>query len=196
MIEPGEKPVASLEQSAKPRTISETLAMAERDHLLDCPTADFMTRCAATALDSILMYLLLSSTQNFFEALREYFPGEAFMLTLNAPSWVMALWKSGPSGLNYLSSVAKIGFLYLYSIWSISRFGGTPGKLLLGLRVLDETNGHFLPIYRVVLREFVARPLSFISLGLGIVCMLVRKDRRTLHDALTRSVVKRVHEDL
>lgn len=181
---------------AKPRTISETLAQAEQDHLLDCPTADFMIRCAATALDSIFIYLLLSSTQNFFEALLEYFPSQAFAMSLGGPDWVLSLWRSGPDGINYLSSVTKIGFVYLYSIWSISRFGGTPGKLLLGLRVLDDENGHFLPTSRVFVRELLARPLSFFILGGGFAAMLVRKDRRTLHDVITHSVVKRVHENL
>jgi uncharacterized RDD family membrane protein YckC len=177
------------------RTISDTLTEAEADHLLDCPTADFMIRCAAGALDCIFLYLLLSSTQNFYEALLEYFPQSSVVVGAG-PGWMARIFRAGPDILNYFASLTKIGFVYLYAFWSNARFGGSPGKLLLGLRILDAKTGQFLGLNRILLRELLARPLSFLIFGCGFSYMLLREDRRTLHDVLTGSVVKRVHENL
>lgn len=82
---------------------------------------------------------------------------------------------------------------YVYAVWTVATFGGSPAKLLLGLRVLDATSGQKLSIPRVILREIIGKALGLALLGGGLLMPLMRQDHRSLHDLLSQSVVKRVH---
>jgi len=78
-----------------------------------------------------------------------------------------------------------------YNSYFVSRFGGTIGKLVLGLEVLDEnskrlTTGHSL------YRHTAGYLVSGVCFGLGYFWTL-RKDRTAWHDLLTNSyVIKKV----
>ena len=65
--------------------------------------------------------------------------------------------------------------------------GGTPGKLLLGMRV---TRPDGAPVgWRRALCRSLAEWLSRLTLGLGYAAALMNPERRTLHDVLCDTVV-------
>ncbi len=79
-----------------------------------------------------------------------------------------------------------IAFAALYFWSSIALVGRTIGKALLGLRVV-RVDGGFVG-GRAALVRAVTFPLGFV-LGLGFVPILVRKDRRALHDLIAHTMV-------
>ncbi len=77
-----------------------------------------------------------------------------------------------------------------YQVGFLTRSGATPGKHLLGLRVVTH-HGEPLPAARVIGRTF-ASGLSTMFFGLGYLPAVFRPDRRTLHDLLADTRVIRV----
>lgn len=88
----------------------------------------------------------------------------------------------GERGWIWLSSLAVWWFLYLWA--SVAIAGRTPGKALLGLRVIDR-DGTPLSGRRSAVRT-LAFPVSFL-LGIGFAIGLVRRDHRSLHDLVAGS---------
>jgi len=83
---------------------------------------------------------------------------------------------------------AQLGALAI--LWQglcLALFDSTPGKRLLGLRVVDE-RGEALGPGALVLR-LLGLALSWLSLGLGWLLGFVLPSRRTLHDLLSDSYV-------
>jgi uncharacterized RDD family membrane protein YckC len=76
-------------------------------------------------------------------------------------------------------------FLYYAYFWTAS--GKTLGMVLLGVRVVGQ-DGSIVGTRRGLIRT-LAFPLSFIILGLGFVGILVRRDRRALHDVIADTAV-------
>lgn len=72
------------------------------------------------------------------------------------------------------------GFLYFVTFNGL--VGGTPGKLMLGLRVL-RANGEPLTLKRAFLRH-CGEVLTGFSLGLGFVVVAFTPEKRALHDLL------------
>jgi uncharacterized RDD family membrane protein YckC len=66
----------------------------------------------------------------------------------------------------------------------------TPGKRLLGLRVVDA-KGNRLGLWRSLLREFPGKLLSVSFLGLGFLWVTWDRRKRGWHDYLGRSYVVR-----
>jgi uncharacterized RDD family membrane protein YckC len=82
----------------------------------------------------------------------------------------------------------------LYSIWWLTYFsypwavsGKTFGMGLLGIRVVAR-DGTRLSARRAFIRA-LALPLSFLTLGIGFLGILVGRERRALHDVLAGSAV-------
>jgi uncharacterized RDD family membrane protein YckC len=69
-------------------------------------------------------------------------------------------------------------------------WGATPGKWLLGLRVYDHAGRCPIGFTRSMLR-LVAYTVSSLTLGAGHLLVLVRPDRRALHDILAGTRVCR-----
>jgi uncharacterized RDD family membrane protein YckC len=76
-------------------------------------------------------------------------------------------------------------FVYLWYCWSVS--GKTPGAALLGIRVVRR-NGDDLGSRRALVRTLVF-PFSFALFGLGLIGVLVDRERRALHDLAAGSTV-------
>ena len=89
-----------------------------------------------------------------------------------------------------LAIFINFGVLHLaYNSYLTARFGGTVGKLLLGLEVLGENNKR-LSLNRSVYRHTAGYLISGI-LFLGGYLFALRKDRNALNDNLTSSFVYR-----
>ncbi len=169
-------------------SLDEALAEAEKDHFLDCPNADPRARGAAFSLDVILVSLLWTGIHHFCLTMGKYLvpflPEESLPLDFLASPQTFFL---------YLSYVLKVSVVYLHFVWALARYGGSPAKLLLGLRALDVRTGSRLPLPRALLREFIGKPLGTAMFGFGILLPFVRPDHKALHDLIAGSVVKRVH---
>lgn len=74
----------------------------------------------------------------------------------------------------------------VYSVGFQGRFGATPGKRLLGLRVVSLEG---LPLgYGGAFRRYCAELLSVLSFGLGYL-MVLAPEQRALHDIITGTQV-------
>jgi uncharacterized RDD family membrane protein YckC len=91
-----------------------------------------------------------------------------------------------------MTASSIIGFLlpavYCLAFWSTS--GATPGKRLLGLRILRGSGEPALGVGRAALRLF-GYALSFLLLGVGFLIIAFSQDKRALHDRLADTRVVR-----
>ena len=78
-------------------------------------------------------------------------------------------------------------FHLAYDTYFVSRFGATPGKMLLCMRVATADGSR--PGWRRALCRSLAEWLSKITLGAGYAMALFDPQRRTLHDRLCGTVV-------
>src|SRR5207248_9862373 len=90
-----------------------------------------------------------------------------------------------------LAAIFAILFPLGYAVWFFSLFrkGLTPGKLLLGLQVVDQRNGDIPGFGKMFLREIIGRILSGLFFGLGYVWSVFDKNAQAWHDKLAGTVV-------
>jgi uncharacterized RDD family membrane protein YckC len=90
-------------------------------------------------------------------------------------------------------SIAPLAFWVLsaFFYWSLSThfWGGSPGKLALGLKVINADDGQTVSLGRLFLRETVGRLLSTLPLFLGYIWVSWDKERKTFHDMLAKTRV-------
>lgn len=91
-----------------------------------------------------------------------------------------------------LSWVVMMGGMAAYFVWFYTKKGATPGKLVMGLRVLDSEKGTNMTWGQVLLREFIGKFCSAIILGIGYFLVGFREDKKALHDLMFNSRVVRV----
>jgi uncharacterized RDD family membrane protein YckC len=171
-------------QRKRKRSVADTLAEAEQEHYLDCPNADLPIRSAALLLDLILFSLGTSGIHHLVETVKNSVPSLIGVVSEPAgPTVVLAI--------TYLSWLIKSAALFLFFVWTVLRFGGSPAKLLMGLRVVDARTGDRLDYRQALIRETVGKILGS-AVIVGPAVALFRRDRRALHDLASHSVVKRV----
>lgn len=76
------------------------------------------------------------------------------------------------------------GFFY-------SKYGASPGKMIFGLRVLDENTGNYPSPLKAAVREIFGKFLCAITLGIGFLMIPFRADKRGLHDLVCSTRVVR-----
>jgi uncharacterized RDD family membrane protein YckC len=83
--------------------------------------------------------------------------------------------------------IAGLAWLFIYWWVSLAMAGKTPGKALLGLRVLTRQGG-VLSAWSAAVRT-IALPLSYLLFGAGFLGIMIGKERRALHDVIAGSAV-------
>ncbi len=78
-------------------------------------------------------------------------------------------------------------WVFLYQSGSLVVAGRTPGKTLVGLRVVDR-DGTPLRANRAI-RRVAAQPFTIFTFGLGYMGLFIGGERRALHDILAGTVV-------
>jgi uncharacterized RDD family membrane protein YckC len=78
-------------------------------------------------------------------------------------------------------------WLFLYVFVALAIAGRTPGKGIIGLRVVTA-DGHPLPVRRAFWRT-LALPLSVLLLGIGLLTIIFQREHRALHDLLAKTAV-------
>lgn len=131
--------------------------------------AGFGPRIVAKLVDFFILFVAGGLVQRVVAA--QYFDGVVPMMTEDWDRWVEFASIAGP--INLVVTLA-------YLIFFIRRFDATPGKRLLGLKLL-RANGERLGVGRIIGRHF-AEQLSMIVVGVGYVMAFFDAERRTLHD--------------
>ncbi|MGH7931979.1 MAG: RDD family protein, partial [Candidatus Binataceae bacterium] len=96
--------------------------------------------------------------------------------------------------------IVTLGIGYL--IWALIAYtkGQTPGKQLLGMRVVTIADGHAAGFGVSFLREVIAKPvigvLSFVTLGIVNFWLLWAKDTQELWDKVVGTIVVNDREGL
>jgi len=133
--------------------------------------AGFVTRAAAFVVDVVTVAVTIGIAGAVIEFLVSSISGQSFTF----------------SQVPIFSIVAVVAWSFVYCAWPLAMSGRTFGMLLFGLRAV-RTDGTRLDGRHAVLRV-VAFPLSFLLFGLGFLLILVRRDRRALHDLLAQTSV-------
>jgi uncharacterized RDD family membrane protein YckC len=89
------------------------------------------------------------------------------------------------SGLGSVVALAAWAFLYMFLSLAIA--GRTPGKGIVGLRVV-QADGSTLTSRGALVRT-LAFPLSSLFFGLGFLGIFVQREHRALHDLIARTAV-------
>jgi uncharacterized RDD family membrane protein YckC len=78
----------------------------------------------------------------------------------------------------------------VYLVWAFILFtrGTTPGKKILGMRVVKE-DGLTADFFTMFIRETVGRLISSLGFFLGFLWILIDKDNQGWHDKLMRTYV-------
>jgi uncharacterized RDD family membrane protein YckC len=133
--------------------------------------AGFVTRAAAFVVDVVTIAVTIDIAGAVIEFLVSSISGQSFTF----------------SQVPILSIVAIVAWAFVYCAWPLAMSGRTFGMLLFGLRAV-RTDGTRLDGRHAVVRV-LAFPLSFLLFGVGFLLILLRRDRRALHDLLAHTSV-------
>ncbi|OGK08991.1 hypothetical protein A2767_02350 [Candidatus Roizmanbacteria bacterium RIFCSPHIGHO2_01_FULL_35_10] len=78
-------------------------------------------------------------------------------------------------------------FSVLYNVLFIYKTGRTPGKRIVGIKVINEVGT--ISFGKAFLREAIFKPLSFILLGSGFIYMFFNQKKQTYYDKVLNLVV-------
>src|SRR3989344_9639269 len=107
------------------------------------------------------------------------------MVIFGVPNFIMQFvaLTTGYSALSYLTSVA----LVVLTIYLDGVIGGTPGKLILGLRIVNE-QGTTIGIPRAILR-YIGKIVSAMVLLIGYIMIGFTQKKQGLHDMIASTYV-------
>ncbi len=137
----------------------------------EAPAAGFVSRLCAMAIDIGVLAGLIAAVGSMEQ-----------LVQVILPSWI---WIASAAPVALGAIVSILPGAYFFTALAIA--GRTPGKAVLGLRVVT-TKGHRLTTPRALLRT-IAYIVSLIPLGLGFFWVLVSRDRRGWHDYVAGSRV-------
>jgi uncharacterized RDD family membrane protein YckC len=143
----------------------------DRDVSLQGHYAGIVTRLAAFAIDVLVVTTLYTVGGNVIEYLLSSLLGKDVSFS-DAP---------------VLSVVALAAWLLIYFAYPIAVGGRTLGMAIVGLEVVAK-DGRPVGARRAVVRTLFL-PLSLILLGIGILIILVNRQRRALHDLIAGTAV-------
>lgn len=140
----------------------------------------FLKRAIAYGLDIVALYVLTVSTMAAaaFALWETQYGGK--------PAELLQVVKS-PIIKNF-GHAAHLLYFFAYFTLSHWYFGRTPGKWLLGLKVVSEERNE-LTFGAALLRSAGYFASGWIALGLGFVMPIFRKDHRALQDVLASTYV-------
>lgn len=116
-----------------------------------------------------------------------------FVLFIASASTVIDLLQTLLS-MTILLPIAGIVIFTLLTSWLTSTFGGSIGKLLTGLEVVDVQGNH-ISFWRAVFRNYLGYIISGLFLWLGFAWVLRDKDHRAWHDLISDTYVKSTNKN-
>jgi len=134
--------------------------------------AGFGARFLATLLDGLLISL----------------PIILIVTAIYGSGWITEESWSGADAFNLILAAGITILLWVH--WG----GRTPGKKLVGVRIVQYPGLEPMTFGKAALRYFIGYTVSALLLGLGFLMVAFRKDKRGLHDIIAGTCV--IHEDL
>ncbi|HXF36498.1 MAG TPA: RDD family protein, partial [Actinomycetota bacterium] len=144
--------------------------------------------CRSNALDPAIGRLASPGRRLGAHVLDVAVPLVAFLVISGV--WVLGAGATEEQGS--VGGVLGLGLFVAYAVWALRLFarGMTPGKRLLGIRVVRE-DGRPAGFGTMLLREWVGKAISGFLLGLGYLWILLDRDNQGWHDKLVRTYVVR-----
>ncbi len=97
--------------------------------------------------------------------------------------------EGGAAGPGILANLVGIVLPVAYFIWFWSRNGATPGKRMVGIRVVNSNDGPPSGVQSFV--RYIGYQISALPLCLGFLWMLWDADKRCWHDMMSGTRVIR-----
>src|SRR3954470_7715751 len=85
------------------------------------------------------------------------------------------------------SRILVIVWAFIYSAYCLSAAGHTPGMAMLGLRAVRRDGSDLRSGHSIV--RLLVFPLGLLLFGIGFLMILLRRDRRALHDVIASTAV-------
>ena len=141
------------------------------------PYAHFHQRVLAQLLDAFLLFALLAPILYLLNSL-------VIPYIETAP--VLIAYRV----IRFLLVTSLI--VYAFAI-CLARFGATPGKLLMDLKVLDQHTGEYLNRRQAALR-IVLSWLSVLS-SIGVLLIIIDTKKQAAHDKILHTIVIKLEDD-
>jgi uncharacterized RDD family membrane protein YckC len=113
-----------------------------------------------------------------------------FALAAQALDYVVTGLRGGSFTLSHArlaSTIVFVGWAFVYCAYPLAVGGRTLGMAIVGLQAV-RADGGAMGSWRAVLRVLVF-PLSFLAFGVGLLLILLTRDRRALHDLIAGTAV-------
>ncbi|MCS5595028.1 MAG: RDD family protein [Porticoccaceae bacterium] len=130
-------------------------------------------RCGASLIDTLAFVVVVSIPMTLIY-------GDDYWFNFSTDGVMLGFWDF------ILSNVAPI----VGTIWFWLRFMGTPGKMILNLKVVDADSGEKLSLGQAIGR-YLGYIVAFLPLCLGIIWVGIDKRKQGWHDKLAGTVVVR-----
>lgn len=144
----------------------------ERDVGLQGSYAGFVSRFGGFLIDIVTIAVLFALAGHVIDYLVSALRGPSFSFTTDTPA---------------LSGLVLIIWAFVYCAYPLAVSGRTLGMAVVGLRAVRK-DGTALGGRHAVVRV-IAFPLSFVLFGFGFLLILLKRDRRALHDLIAGSAV-------
>jgi uncharacterized RDD family membrane protein YckC len=144
---------------------------SSRDVGLQGHFAGVVSRFVAFAIDALTVVVLFTLAAKLVEFLVTILSGQRFVASEH----------------RVLAIVTLAAWTFLYFAYSFAADGRTLGMAVVGLRVVRRDGGSISGARAVV--RVLALPVSFLAFGLGLLLVLVERERRALHDVIAGTVV-------
>jgi uncharacterized RDD family membrane protein YckC len=132
--------------------------------------ATFYERLLARLIDSLVYFMVI------FVPIVKISSSTDFTVLLN-------------SIYNFTIFVLFIAFIILpFEVFMTAKFKGTPGKLLMGLKIQKE-DGKPLSYQEAFIRLTIGRAVSGLFFGLGYLWIFKNEKRQAWHDLINQSIV-------
>lgn len=141
--------------------------------------AHFGQRLAASFIDYFIFSLLLSPLFVMMFGIKEFTQAELDYILKTQGIW--GIIEPQEMLIQLLISLSIITFFWL-------RYAGTPGKRLLGLKVVDAVTGKHLSVFQSIIR-YAGYMIAAFPMGLGFLWIFMDEKHQGWHDKLANSVV-------
>ena len=136
--------------------------------MTDFEAAGFWRRFCAAMLDVLLFFIFIT-----------------IPVSLTFGSVMLS---TGTGQLNWVNVTFGYVLPFILTLWFWQKFLGTPGKMLMGIQIVDFNTGRRAGIIKSTVRYF-AYLVSIIPLGLGFLWVAFDKNKRGFHDHLSGTAV-------
>jgi len=147
--------------------------------------ASFTYRMLASVIDTILSAILLTPVIRYVGSIFDLtkfdnLPNQMYSMTQQE---LIALMRQGLPGFLFEMAIVSVIIIFFWVKW-----GGTPGKSLLKMKIVDAKTNEKPGVTQSIIR-YLGYFISFLPFLLGFVWIYYDKRKQGFHDKLARTVV-------